>query len=67
MGSPFSPRRISGRQWLGVVWLGLYVSLRGPSHNPMFSERNRIRCIVLPLGGGWRIVLRRAKPEAMGV
>ncbi len=51
-------RWIVGHQWLGVnVWTK-YVSLRGPANRPVFSERNRIKCHVLPLGFGWRLVIR---------
>ncbi len=53
------PRLMFQRQWIGVNVAGHYVSLRGPSHRPLFSERNRIKTRVLPLFNGWRIVVRR--------
>lgn len=33
----------------------LTVSLAARWNPPLFSERNRIRCDVLPLGFGWRL------------
>lgn len=47
-----------GRQWLAVRCGRSYVSLRGPRHQPVYTERYRIGCRVLPLRGGWRLVLR---------
>lgn len=50
---------IRQRGWFGVRVGKVYVSLRSPAHRALFSERNRVRCRVLPLRGGWRIVARR--------
>lgn len=51
-------RFILGRQWFGVNFGEKYVSLRGPRYRPLFSERLRKGCRVVPLGFGWRIVIR---------
>jgi hypothetical protein len=53
-------RRHVGPQFVGVWIAGRYVSLRGPRHRAYFSERNRIKTRVLPLLGGWRIVVRES-------
>lgn len=37
------------------------VSLRGPANRTYYSERNRHGCVVLPLRGGWRIVVQRRR------
>jgi hypothetical protein len=51
-------RTMYGPQFVGV-WIGdRYISLRGPKHMALFSERNRIKCRVVPLLGGWRLVVR---------
>ena len=55
-----SRRVFLDRQWIGVILGSVYVSLRGPINRPLFSERNRIGLHVLPLGRGWRIVVRKA-------
>lgn len=36
-----------------------YIGLRGPRERAYFSERNRIKCVVIPLGFGWRILARK--------
>lgn len=41
--------------WVGSYW----VRLRSPSYPPLYSERYRLGCWVIPLGFGWRIVFRR--------
>lgn len=45
-----------GRGWVGVRVRKLCVTVRSPAHKPLFSERNRRGCLVVPLPHGWRIV-----------
>ena len=35
-----------------------WVRLNGPTKKPLYSERNRFKCWVAPLGRGWRLVIR---------
>lgn len=46
----------------GVRVGGWYLTLRGPSMRPLYSERNRIGCDVWRLVAGWRIVLQGRRP-----
>jgi hypothetical protein len=48
------------RGWFGVRIGQWYASVRSPGHRPLFSERNRIKCAVVPLGRGWRFVVKWA-------
>ncbi len=52
-------RLLIASQFIGVNFLRWYVSITGPTNRPLFSERNRINCRVLPLEWGWRVVIRR--------
>lgn len=64
MTGELKPRWLVLRQpgWFGVRVGRLYVSARSSDHRPLFSERNRIRCRVLALPRGWRIVARLDAP-----
>jgi hypothetical protein len=39
---------------IGRYW----VLLQSPSMPALFTERNRVKCRVMPLGFGWRVVVR---------
>jgi len=59
---PLTARRnFAASQFVGFWIFGRYVSVRGPEYRPLFSERNRIRTRILPLLGGWRVVVRRSQ------
>lgn len=40
-----------------------YVSIAGPKHRPLFSERHRIGVSVIPLLRGWRIRIRNPRHD----
>ena len=53
--------------WLFVGWSwehgvatlrvrSVALQVKAPWNGPLFSERHRCQCSVLPLGGGWRFI-----------
>lgn len=40
---------------------GWFVMLKAPWSAPLFSERERRGCWVLPIARGWRILVRKVK------
>lgn len=53
------------RQIFGIRIGRRYLSLAGPKHPQLFTERNCIGIKALPLGRGWRIRLRTDRKQPL--
>lgn len=53
---------VGGKRWPGIWTVRVFrwaLTLKGPRFTELFSERNRRGVLVLPIGRGWRVNIRR--------